>query len=91
MITHVKPVPHIFTFTVNGDRIIVLDIIDGQGNEFLGELVGTVIVGTVRQYYRQFISMVIGSDQVIGTCLGCGVGTPRIIRGGFCKIAIPAQ
>ncbi|MPN05700.1 hypothetical protein SDC9_152953 [bioreactor metagenome] len=47
MVFHVEPVAHVFALSVNRKRFIVPDIVDEQRDQFLGELIRPVIVGTI--------------------------------------------
>ncbi|MBA7556960.1 hypothetical protein ES705_49687 [subsurface metagenome] len=65
MILYIKPVPDIFSLAVDGDRRGIFDIIDGKRNQFLGELIGAVIIGTIRKHNGKIICMMIGPHQVV--------------------------
>ena len=44
MVLDVEPVAHVLTLAIDGQRLAVADIIDEQRDQFLGELVGAVVV-----------------------------------------------
>ena len=88
MIGDIKPIPDIFPVPVNRQWLAIKGIEDHQGNQFLGELVRTVVVGTVGDRDRQTIGFVIGSHQMIGRRFGSGIRAVRLIGGFFNEISI---
>ena len=69
MVFHIQPVSDIFSVSVDRQFFPLQCIVDNQGNEFFRELIGTVIVGTVGNVGRKFISIHISPDQHIGRSL----------------------
>ena len=53
MVFNKKPVADIFSLSVNRNRFVVFDIIDGKRDQFFRELVWPVIVGTVGNDNRE--------------------------------------
>ena len=47
------------------------DVVDHQGNQLLGKLIGTVVVGTIRHQSWHTIGVVEGADEMIARCLRC--------------------
>ena len=45
MILNVQPVTDLHTVTVDRQLLVVLDVVDHQGDQLLGELIGAVVVG----------------------------------------------
>ena len=75
MILHIKPVADVLSLAINGQRLSVSDIVDEQGNEFLGELIRTVIIGTVGDDGGHTIGIMVSTHEMVGTGLGCRIGT----------------
>src|SRR5690554_1336599 len=68
MIFYIQPIAHIIAFSINGDRTVVENIVDGQWQQLLWKLVGTIVVGAVADNNRHSVCMIIGSHQMIATC-----------------------
>jgi hypothetical protein len=64
MIVDVEPVPDIASVAVNGERSSMENVDNGQRNELLGEVIGSVVV-SVTDGGVQPVGMVIRADQVI--------------------------
>ena len=75
VILHVQPVAHVLPVAVDGYRLAFQRIEDHQRYQFLGKLVGTVIVGAVGGQHRQPPGVMPGAHQVIGSRLGRRIGT----------------
>lgn len=52
VVLHVEPVTDILSLAVYGQRFAVADIIDEQRNQFLGELIGAIIIRAVGHQSR---------------------------------------
>ena len=81
MVLDVKPVAHIVTRAVNGKWATVTDIVDEQRDEFLRELVRSVIVGTVGDNGGHTVGIVKGANKMVARCLACRIGAVWAIRG----------
>ena len=69
VVLHVQPVAHVLALAVHGQGLAVTDVVDEQRNQFLGELIGAVVVGTVGYDGRHPVSVVEGTDKVVRACL----------------------
>ena len=47
VILNVQPVTDLHTVTVDRQLLVVLDVVDHQGDQLLGELIGAVVVGAL--------------------------------------------
>ena len=65
MILNVEPVAHVLTLTIDGQRLTVADVVDEQRNQFLGELVGTIVVGAIGDDDRHAVGVVEGTHEVV--------------------------
>src|SRR3989339_659407 len=88
MIDSMDPVPDVQAVPINGNRFIGHSFEDKEWNEFLWELIGTVIVGTVCHNNRCFVGNPVGVTHQVSPCLGGGVGHVRHNRGIFGKFAV---
>ena len=83
MVFHIEPVAYVLALAINGQPLAVADIVDEQRNQFLGELVRTVVVGAVGYDNRHAVSVVEGTYEMVRTCLAGAVRTVGIIFCGF--------
>ena len=67
VIFHIKPIANLHAIAVNGEGFLLESIEDNQRNQFLGKMIGPVIVGTVRRKCRQAIRVLVSAHEVI-TC-----------------------
>ena len=74
VVLHEQPVAHILALAIDGQRLAVADIVDKQGYQFLGELVGTVVVRAVGHHHRHAIRVVEGTYEMVARCLRGAVG-----------------
>src|SRR3990172_9253940 len=64
---------------VDGDRLAGDRVEQGQGDQLLGELARTVVVGADAQRDRKLVGASVGPHQMVGGRLGGGVGGGRAI------------
>ena len=83
VILHIEPVAYVLSFAVDGQRLSVPDIVDEERDELLRELVGTVVIGAVRDQRGHAVGIVIGAYEVVAAGLGCAVGAMRVVLGGL--------
>lgn len=69
VVFYIEPVAHILTLSVDRQRFAVTDVIDKQRNELFGELIRTIVVGTVGHDGRHAIGVVEGTHEVVAACL----------------------
>ena len=60
-----KPVAHVLALAIDGKGLALTDIVDEQGYQLLGELVGAVIVGTVGDNRGHTIGVMVGTHEVV--------------------------
>ena len=85
VIFDIEPIADIFALAINRKRLAVADIIDEQRNQFLGELIGPVVVRAVCDNGRQTVGVVVSPHEMIGRCLGGRIGRVRIVLGRLIK------
>lgn len=83
MVFDIEPVAYVLAFTVDGKGLAVAYVVDEKGYEFLGELVGTVVVGAVGYYRGHAVGVVVGTDEVVARCFAGRVGAVGIVFGFF--------
>ena len=91
VIFHIQPVADLHAVAVDGQLLVVLDVVDHQGDQLLRELVGAVVVGAAGNVHRHAVSVVEGHDEHIGAGLGGGVGAVGAQGRGLHKEAVCAQ
>ena len=70
MVLNEQPVANILTLAIDGKRLTMTDVVDEQRNQFLGELIGTVVVGAVGYDDRHAVGVVVGTYKMVARCLG---------------------
>ena len=85
VIIDVEPVPDLLAIPVHGQRLPAHRVHNGEGYEFLGKLVRSIVVGTIRDQGREAECTPPSAHQVITRRLGGGIRTVGRIRGAFCK------
>ena len=74
VILDIEPVAHILALAVDGQGLVGERVGDHQGNQLLGEVIGTVVVGAARDCHRQSVGAVIREHEQVGARLGRAVG-----------------
>ena len=69
VVLDVEPVAHVLALAVDGQRLAVADVVDEEGNQFLGELIGAVVVGAVGDDDGHAVGVVEGAYEVVARCL----------------------
>ncbi len=87
MIFDIKPVTHVFAFSIDGKWLLMTNVIDKERNEFFWELIGAVIVGAVCYQSRHAVGIMIGTYEVIGRSFGGGIGAVWEVAGGLSEEA----
>ena len=85
MIFDKQPIPDIFSFSIHRERLIMTNIINKQRNQFFGKLIRTVVIRTIRDLYRQTVSIVISPDKMIRRSFRSRIRRMRIVLGLFGK------
>lgn len=62
-------------------------VVNDQRNQLFRELVGPVVVRAIGGQYRHPVGMEIGTNQMIRTGLGGGIGGVRLVGRGFGELA----
>ena len=65
MILYIQPVAHILTLAVDGQRLAMTDVVDEQRNQFLRELIRSVVVRAVGHDDGHAVSVVISTYKVV--------------------------
>ena len=79
----VEPVAYVLAFTVDGERLAMAYVVDEKGYEFLGELVGAVVVGAVGYYRGHAVGVVVGAYEVVARCFAGRIGAVGVVFGLF--------
>ena len=91
VILNVQPVADLHSVAVDGQLLVVLDIVDHQGDQLLRELVGAVVVGAAGDVDGHPVGVMEGHNEHIGAGLGGGVGAVGAQRGGLHEEALGTQ
>ena len=83
MVFDVEPVAYVLSFAVDGERLAMAYVVDEKGYEFLGELVGTVVVGAVGYYRGHAVGVVVGAYEVVARCFAGRIGAVGVVFGLF--------
>ncbi len=91
VVLDVEPVPHVLPLPVHGHGPSLLDVVDGQRDELLGEVVGAVVVRAVAQFHRQPVGVEPRPHEVVRGGLGGRVGRARVVGRGLGEEPLLAQ
>ena len=69
MVFYKEPVAHVFALAIDWQWLAMADVVDEERNQLLRELIRTIIVRTVGHDGRHAVSIVEGTNKMIGTCL----------------------
>ena len=83
MVFDVKPIPDVQSLTIDGKALVMRRIIDHQGNEFLRELVRTIVVRATGNGHGKPICPMVGKSQQVRGCLRRGIWARGMKRGAF--------
>ena len=87
VVLHIEPVADVLTVAVDGDGFALGHARDGQGDQLLGVLAGTVVVGAVGGDRVQPIGVVVGPDQVVAAGLAGAVRAVGGVGHGLVELA----
>lgn len=79
MIVDMHPVADVGPLSVDGDRLLLEGSDDHRGDEFFGELEGTVVVRSVDDKRGEAVGCVPSADEVIGCGFAGGVGGVGVV------------
>ena len=65
----IEPVAHILPLAVHWQRFAVTDIVDEQRYQFLGELIGAVVVAAVGHERGHSVGVVVCAHEVVARSL----------------------
>lgn len=88
VVFHIQPVPSLLPISVDGQRLVPQDISDHQRDQFLREVIGSVVVGAVAGGNIQAVGVVVGADQVVGRGLAGRVGAVGSVGCGLAESGI---
>lgn len=91
VVQHIQPVPHVAAGAIDGYRLSVQAFPDDGGDEFLGMLLGAVVVGAVAGGDVHPVGMVVCPDDMVGGGFAGTVGAVGGIRGFFGEVACFTQ
>ena len=70
VVLDIEPVAHVIAASVDGKRAPMADVVDEEGDEFFGELVGAVVVGAAGNGYGEAVGVVVGAYEVVARGFG---------------------
>src|SRR5690606_30348708 len=70
MVYHIEPVPYIFPFSVNWERLVVFNIVDTEWNQLLWKLVRSVVIGAIADHRVHLVGVGISPYKVVRRSLG---------------------
>ena len=70
VIHYVEPIAYVFTLAIDRQRFAVTDIIDKERNQFLGELIGAIVVRAVGDDSRHAVGVMESAYEVVGRRFG---------------------
>ena len=79
MVFYVQPVAHVLSLAIYGQRFAMTDVVDKERNQFLRELIRTVVVRAVRHDGRHTVCVVERPDKVVAARLRGRIRTVRHI------------
>ena len=65
MVLYIESVTHILTLSIDGKWLALTNIVNEERDQFLGKLIGTIIVGAVGDYRRHAVGVVIGTYEMV--------------------------
>ena len=81
MVVDVQPVADVLALAVDRDGLATQALQDDDGDELLGELIRTVVIGAVRHHDRQAVGVHPGAGEVIARGLAGAIRRMRVVRG----------
>ena len=81
VVFHKQPVADVLALSVYGQRLAVADVVDEEGYQLLGELVGTVVVRAVGDDRRHSVCVVVCAHEVVAAGLGCRIWGMGVVFG----------
>ena len=79
MVFHEQPVAHVLALAIDGQRLAMADVVDKQGYQLLGKLIGAVVVRAVGHDDGHSVGVVEGAHKVVARSLRGAVGRVRVI------------
>ena len=83
MVTNVEPIANLLAVTINRKRLACESVVYDKRNEFFGEMVGAVVVGTICCQDGQAVGVMVSTDEVVTGGLAGGIGAVRLVGVGF--------
>jgi hypothetical protein len=80
VILDIEPIAYIQALAVDRQGLVMECVDDHQRDELLREMIGSIVIGTTADGYRESVCPVIGKDQKIRGSLGAAVGTAGMDR-----------
>ena len=87
VVFYIEPVAHVASVTIYGKLLAFQNVLDDERYQLLGEMVGTVVVGTAGDGYRHLVRIVIRHHYHVGTGFRGTVGAMRAERCLFRKVS----
>ena len=78
-VLYIEPVADILAFAIDGERFAMAYVIDEERNQFLRELVWTIVIRAVCHNCWHTVSIVEGTNEMVGTCLTCRIWRVRVV------------
>ncbi len=90
MILDIQPVTDLLPVAIYRQRFTRQGVKDSQRDQFLREVIRTIVVGAVGHHHRQTVGAVPGANQMVAARFGGGVRAARRVRGFFGEQVIGA-
>ena len=85
MVADIEPVADLLAVAVDGQRLSSEGVVDNERDEFLGKMVGTVVLRAICGEDGQSVGVVIGAHQMVRSGLAGGIGAVRLVGVGFAE------
>ena len=85
MVFYIEPVPNLATIAIHRQWLTMEGVQDDMGDQFFGEVIWAVVIGTISHNDRQTISTVPSSNQMIRARFAGRIGATGGIGCGFGK------
>ena len=79
MVLYEEPVAHVLALAIDREGLALTDVIDEQGYQLLGELIGPIVIGAVGHDGGHAIGIVIGTNEVVARSLAGRIGRVGIV------------
>ena len=79
VVLYIEPVTDILTLALNRKWLAMAYVIDEERNKLLWKLVWTIVIRAVCHNCWHTVSIVEGTNKMVGTCLTCRIWRVRVV------------